>query len=74
MSVSQSYNDAKVTIRSAEGIASVAILDLAGRVCYHENVNGSQKYLNVDISRLSKGIYIAVVVTNSARYSSKVVR
>jgi len=74
ISVSQSYNDAKVTIRSAEGIASVAILDLAGRVCYHENINGSQKYLNVDISRLSKGIYIAVVVTNSARYSSKVVR
>lgn len=74
ISVSQSYNDTKVTIRSDEVITSIAILDIAGRVCYHENVNGSQKYLSVDISRLSKGVYIVTVTTNSARHSSKIVR
>lgn len=72
--VSQSINEAKVTVHSNEGITSIAVLDIIGRVCHYEYVDNLQKSSSIDISYLSKGIYIVVVTTNSNQYSSKIIR
>ncbi|HEY9049730.1 MAG TPA: glycoside hydrolase family 97 catalytic domain-containing protein [Ohtaekwangia sp.] len=74
ISVYQSLDQTKVTVQAGEAIRSISIIDLSGKLCYQETVEGRQSLRNIDVASFPKGVYIVKVNTASHQYSSKIIR
>ena len=61
----------QVTVRSAVRMATVTLTDLGGREVLRRDVNAEQAVL--DISTLTKGVYLTTIVTPQATTTKRLV-
>lgn len=59
---------------TTEGIASIEIYDLNGKLCYQTHINASQQLQTIDIGSIKKGIYnIRITANNLSEYQKLVI-
>lgn len=72
MSVYPNPASSYITVKHAEAIQQIEIFDLAGKLVYKSNVESVET--SIDVSALSKGIYILKATANNIHYYHKINR
>jgi hypothetical protein len=72
MSVYPNPASSYITVKHAEAIQQIEIFDLAGKLVYKSNVESVET--SIDVSALSRGVYILKATANNIHYYHKINR